>query len=163
MTRRLPLLLAGLACLLAVGATGGVTSMTGERPVTVAVVQDDAYLGVEPVDHSLDPGRHDGVVLLELENRFATDLTSLDATVGGDGPTPPNHLSADGPAALPVGTTGGVTASIACDDGASQASTETWTVAVTASGEDVAVEFSRPVAVTCEPPATAAGNANSAE
>ncbi len=78
MTRRLLLVLAGLLVVAAsVVGVGGVTSLTGDRSLSVAVVDDDrAYLGY-------DPGTFDnGTWSPAVTNNFETSVT---VTVAVDG------------------------------------------------------------------------------
>lgn len=154
MTRRRRLAAVALACALAVAGGTAAVSLAGDRQARIVVASaDDAYVGVEPTDRTLSAGRHADVALLTIENRFPTALTTVDVSVGGDDPTPPVLGAVDPPADLAAGETGEVAATVYCSGVPDGGMAETWTLRVVASGDHVAVEFERPVTVTCLGPA----------
>jgi hypothetical protein len=120
MTRRALLVVAGLVVLATVVATGGVSSVTADRPLSVAVVADDrAYLGY-------DPGQVDnGTWTPRVTNNFEVTLT---VTVRVDGDSASTTLAPGEGATL-------VLEGVACGDAAS----------ITAVGRSVRVEMDRPV------------------
>jgi len=148
------LLVAAALALVSATATGGYGSVEADRGLDVSVAADDrAYLGVDSTDRSVPAGGATDVTVLTLENRFADRLGSIDVAVGGDDPTPPVAQTTTGPAELRAGESGGVTVTVACDNGTASHRTETWTVTVVAAGQGAAVELARSVDITCEPAA----------
>lgn len=111
--------------------TGAVSSISAERGMNVAVVDDEeAYLGLDVETVTTENGTE---VNVTVSNQFP-DGTTLDVTVSHDGVTayPGKH-------SLESGETRWVAFENATCDG---------TVTVTATGDDVAVELERDVDCT---------------
>lgn len=160
MTRRYTLGVLVLAGALVVVSTGGMSASSLHRSADGEVVSDDrAYVGVQPVDQSLDPGHHKAVTLLELENRFGTPLTEVSVAVDDDGRSP-TLRSYETPRTLDPGDSTTVTGTIVCDAGDDSPDTETWALSIEVSGANKSVELTRSVTVTCERPTPRASNAS---
>jgi hypothetical protein len=145
--RRLGVVAIATLVLLTTG-TGGVATISGDRSVELAVAdQGEAYVGAEPAEPTVGAGPPEDVVVLTLTNRFEQPLT-VDVTVQGDGPTPPVLQGYDAPDHLGTGEAAAVTATVNCD-ASPGTDTETWTVDVSATGDDVSVDTTRTVTVAC--------------
>ena len=93
-SRPLSLLLAGLAVSMLVFGSGGFTSVTAERSLSVAVVDtDEAYVGVDAIQRG-----QSGTVTVTVTNRFAEPLTVDRLLVDRSVARPP-----DGKSTIPVG------------------------------------------------------------
>lgn len=150
-TSRLGIGLVVLAAALLVTSTAGVFTVTGTRGVDVVTGPDDsAYLGIDRHDHDLVNGRHDGLILLTLQNNFPVRLTAIDVTVTDADPRPPRLDGLDWPASLGVGERSGLTADVVC--GGPGDRTESWTVELAVTGPDTALSATRSVAIGCAPP-----------
>ncbi len=78
MFRRATLVLAVLGLLAAVPATGGFSTVTADRDLSVAVVADDrAYLGVDVAENTT------GDVTVTVVNRFPVTLGTVTTTANG--------------------------------------------------------------------------------
>ena len=145
-----------LAALLLVSSTGGFTSVNADRPLGIAVADDDeAFLGIETTEPTLANGRHDAVALATVTNRLPGPLTDVDVRLtGATGGQPPKLLPQGNPdvtvpATLDVTEDGTVTADVGCSAAGGGAHTVTWDLHLEASGDGVTVELTRPVTVTC--------------
>lgn len=137
------------ALVLLTTGTGGVSTISAERSVELAVADEgEAYVGVEVVDPVFDPGQPEDATVLTLTNRLDQPLTDVEVTVRGDEKTPPVLQGYDTPERLGVGEQATVTATVNCDASPGR-DTETWTVGVSAAGDGVSVETTRTVTVTC--------------
>lgn len=133
MTRRrsLSLVLATVAVLALVTSTGGVSSVTGDRDVRIAVAPDhSAFLGFEQSTGTVTNGTTN--VTLTVTNGFpsGTSLATVEITVDGE----TENLVADG--SLGSGESAGATfENVACDA----------KITVEASGSDVFARLVRSV------------------
>lgn len=141
-TRHASLALAVVVLVAFTVGTGGFSSATVERGVTIAVADDEqAYLGIAPVNVTVTSGNE--TRLFTLTNRFGTNLT-IDAQVN-DTSENMNVAAVDMPNRLGGGVSGPVNATVACDENA----TGTVTVRIDASGAGVEVTMERRVTVEC--------------
>jgi len=98
------------------------------------VDDDEAYLGYDEPDHTVEVNGTDTVTLVEVTNRFPQDLTTVEATAtveGGD----PLDVKANDIDSLDPGETAEITGDVEC----STSTTATVIVNVTASGSDTEV------------------------
>ena len=146
--RRYLLLLAALVVVIALTVnTSGVSMVATDRDVNVKIAEDqNAYIGLETFDQSLTTGTHEDVELIIIHNRLGRELTEIDVTISGDKNVSPKLQ--DYPKSLGVGESGTVTATINC--GGEAFDTQTWSVRITASGNDVMITLDRTVSVSCE-------------
>ena len=159
--RRVAVVLAALAVVGTTIPTGGLSSASAERSVSVDVVPDDeAFLGVVEHNQTVDPGLNGDqgnstkaqVVLLTLTNRFPTDLT-VEVSVGDAGAPPPKMQSlADRSFSLPMGHARHVEANVVCGGGGGPTGSDVFTVEVVASGTGIGIELTRHVTIECEAP-----------
>lgn len=187
MTRRVPLALALLGvALLAVG-TGGFSSSTADRSVSVAVVDDKNALlkvdvgnktaeadetgdvdGVVRVDNGNSPPENRNVPLITLENQADSSELTV-AKVTAKTPVGERGLSAGRPPKISnVSAVSNadstkrqiVAGSVVCAN--NKESEKTVIVSFTASSDQFTVELSRTVTVKCtgDPPENGNGNGN---
>lgn len=153
MNRRQVLIFTAAAIVVATSAspTGGFSAGSADRDISAVIALDDrAFLGVETIDQTVEAGPPKDVVLLELENRLGQRLTDIDVVVENDESTPPVLQQTDAPSRLGVGERATVLTTVNCDDGNGNSDIETWLISVSASGDDVMIELTRSVTVTCE-------------
>jgi hypothetical protein len=151
--RRVAVVLAALAVVGTTIPTGGLSSASAERSVSVDVVPDDeAFLGIDKHDQTVYGSSDDQnsqfeeqVTLLTVTNRFPSDLTTVSATVTG---SLIESESVETPDRLDIGAHGSVTATVDCDGDGQTAVT----VDIVASNSVVTVELTRHVTIECEMP-----------
>jgi len=149
--RRLAVAALVAAAVLAIPATSGFSATSAERPVEVAVVDDgNAYLGLEKKSPTLGNGTHSDVLLVEMMNNFAIDITDIEVSVIEDDASMPPNLVNSGSvtdSSLGPGETADVTADIDCGNAAGS---ETFVVDLSAETADgSSVELTRDVEVEC--------------
>ncbi|MFB6082661.1 MAG: hypothetical protein ABEJ94_00260 [Halorientalis sp.] len=137
---------------LAVG-TGAFSSVSADRGVEVAVVEDEeALLGIEGGPHAFPNGNEDRE-LLTVTNRFAQPVTvTVEITDSGDGGVPTLKESDDEKeVVLDAGEDDSIEWKIQCSSqgGKADPQTETWTIDVSATGETVSVETTETVTIQC--------------
>lgn len=145
-----------IAALLLVSTTGGFTSVGADRGLSIAVADDDeAFVGIDMADQTLDNGNHDEVRLAVLTNRLSSPLTDVAVQVTGTSASQSPKLVPQGnsdvvaPGTLDVSESGEVTADIRCDAAGGGAHAETWDLRIEANGEGVTVDLPRQVTVAC--------------
>jgi hypothetical protein len=161
--------LAGLALAVVLVVTGsvGYDALSAERDVGVDIVKDDsskdALLGVDVTpddDLVFETGQtSQGVVLVTVTNNAKQPLSLTASVTDDDESTAPNVNSQSTPASLGSGASGDVTADVECGD---SANTESWTVTIEATAtedgnQELEIELSRTVTITCEEPTTTTG------
>lgn len=151
MSRRIALVVLALATV-AVFATGafGFTSVSAERGVSVAVVDDEnAFLGLpnEPsVTCEVADDTETGctVALVDVTNQFSTALTDVSASATDD------EVSLSTPGEIGVGETETIRGTVTCDPDEGEQTTRTYELTVSVDGEDVsATKYDKAVTVTC--------------
>jgi len=171
--RRLAVVLAALAVVGTTVPTGGVTSVSAERGVSVDVVPDEeAFLGVTKHNQTVDPGLNGDqgnstfrsqVTLLTVTNRFPSDLT-VEVSVDDAGAPPPKVKSLeedDRSFELPTGHADHVKANVVCGGGGGPTESDVFAVEIVASSPGVTVELTRQVRIGCEaPPDNSNGSSN---
>jgi uncharacterized membrane protein len=151
--RRLAAVLAVVAVALLSTGSGAFTAAQLDRGMEVNVVEDEeAFLAVEELDPRLEADvnsstDHADVELVRLTNQFAEqDLTvEVDINEGSNGPDATSEPTAE---SISSGETETVTAAVECPAGASS---EDWTIDITAEGDGVEIQLTRTVEVSCEP------------
>lgn len=120
--------------------TGGVSSTTAERGVSIAIVDDErAYLGIEAVDTNATSGEE--ITLFRLTNRFDHELSELDGAVMNDDMS----IEMAMPATLAPGASGPVNATFECTEN----TTEETIVQIEVAGDGVSVVTNETVTVEC--------------
>ena len=88
-TRHLALLLGTLALVGTVVSAGGYSAMGADRQVDISTAPDsEAYLGVDVASTATDGG---GNLTVQLTNRFAEPLTTVEVTADGEIKTLADH------------------------------------------------------------------------
>jgi hypothetical protein len=151
----------------AVTGTGSFTSASVDRPVSIAVVEDErAYVGIHENRPVISPGTHD-VVLVRIANRFDSDVENVDVTVRDDRRlletgrgTPPIVHDVDAPYAIPEGGDGFVEANVTCGATNTEAIVP---LRITLGTGNVTAEMTRNVTIECvgPPPANESEGTNS--
>lgn len=136
MRRQIGFVLIVLVALLSIVATGGFSTAEAERGITVAVVDDDeAYLGYDEPDHTVEVNGTETVTLVKVTNRFPHDLTELATTVRAGDPVSVDNVN-DNVGTISSGDTAAITGEITCSRAGS---TATVIVDVTASSSETEV------------------------
>lgn len=146
--RALLVVVAAALTVVAIVPTGGFTAASADRSVQVAVVSDDeALVGIDPAEPTLDNGRHADVALLQVRNGFGEPVTVTASVARADRTgQPPTVRAVTGPGTLAPGESGAVTADAVC---AAARETGTVTVELAVAGDGVDVTMERDVEITC--------------
>ena len=154
--RSLVALAAAVLALTLVSGTGGFSSVAADRPVSVAVVDDDeALVGVEADRIDRCGGNQRA---LTVSNRLGTDLHTVQATVLDDSSDVRGTVTGT-PDGVGIGDSGEITvrinpaASASEDAGNGDAVDGTIEIRLVVVGDGARVELTRSVPVECPSPA----------
>ena len=148
MNRRTLLAVAVFALSVAVvTGSGSFTSASAERSVLIDVADDDhAFVGVENGTHKLPNGQHE-VVLMNVSNRFDSDVEAVTITVIDEPSGPPEVVQRlSYPSTIPTGETIEVSADVACGNTSTQGPVR---LRMNVTTGDASVEMTRSVTIVC--------------
>lgn len=146
--RALLVVVAAALTVVAIVPTGGFTAASADRSVQIAVAPDDeAFVGIDTADPTLDNGRHADVELLRVHNGLGEPVRVTASVARADRTgRPPTVRAVTGPGTLAPGESGAVTADAVC---AAARETGTVTVELVVAGDGVDATMERDVKITC--------------